>query len=162
MDTNPTTNQAGKSRFETLFSIRYAVRVLERNARMWGVVSAAFKFASILSGTVALAAITGDKTALAVWLGVVFAGIQALDHATDPAGRRASSLAARRDYARLLAAAHRHDDAALEAAYVAVVAEDEESVIESLKKLAYNDVVREQGLDDGACFAEPWLARLVS
>lgn len=147
-----------KPRSDTLFALRYAVRVLERYARMWHLVGAGLKAISILSGTVALAALTGTNTGLAIFMGVLFAALQALEHALDPADKRAAALAARRDYARVLSTEATKDDAALEAGYQAVVADDEIVVIQGLRELAYNDVVQEQGRDASALYPDRhWL-----
>lgn len=151
-----------QARFTALFNLRYAVRVLERNARFWGLMAAAAKAVSILSGTVALAALTAGSSRVSIALGVLFAAFQALEHAFDPSGKRAESLAQRREYARLLAAEAAHDTASLEQAYQRIVADDQIEVLSSLKQLAYNDVVREKGADDGACFAEHRVMRALS
>lgn len=151
-----------RTRDDTLFALRYAVRVLERHARMWGLIGTACKFTSVLSGTVALAALVGTNTPLAVSMGVLFATLQAIEHAFGPAEHRAKALAQRREYARVLAAHVRHDDAALEAAYQAIVAEDDITVMPALKELAFNDVVREHGLNEGACYSGHGLLRALS
>lgn len=151
-----------KTRDDTLFALRYAVRVLERHARLWGLIGAACKLVAILSGTVALAALVGTNTPLAVGMGVVFAVLQAVEHAFGPAEQRAKAQAQRRDYARLLARQGAMDDAAAEAAYQAVVADDDIAVPAALKELAYNDVVREQGLSEAACYPGHWLLRALS
>lgn len=135
-----------KSRSDTRFSLRYAVRVLERQARMWGVISAAFKFCSLLSGTVALAALTATNKPAAIALGLVFAVLQGAEITLGPSGHRSQALATRREYARLLARQATLCDADLEAAYQTIVADDDIIVIDGLRDLAYNDVAREQGL----------------
>lgn len=150
------------TRNDTLFALRYAVRVLERHARMWGHIGLACKFASLLSGTAALTALASSNKQLALGLGILFAVIQALEHAFGPAERRAQSLNTRRDYARVLAAQASHSDEALEAAYQAAVAEDEICVGQSFKELAYNDVVKEQGLDETACYPGHGLLQVLS
>lgn len=150
------------SRSDTLFSLRYAVRVLERYARMWNLVGAGLKAISILSGTVALAALTGANSRVAVVMGVVFAALQALEYALGPAEKRAEALAERRNYARVLAAEASMNDAALDAAYQRVVADDEIVIIQSLRELAYNDVVREQGKDESHCYADHGFMRAFS
>lgn len=149
-------------RADTLFALRYAVRVLERQAKLWAVIGKLFKFISILSGTVAVAAVVSSKAEWAVFLGIMFAVMQAIDHALDPAEKHAAALAQRRDYARLLADQTNHTDGALEAAYRKVVADDEIMVDQALKELAYNDVVREQGLPESACYPDHALMRLLS
>jgi hypothetical protein len=150
-----------RTRSDTLFDLRYAVRVLERQARMWGLVGAAFKFASVLSGTVALAALTGEKTPLAIGMGMVFAVLQAAEIAVGPTGKSSNALSMRRDYARLYARESTLSDAALEDGYQAIVADDEIVVGHALKELAFNDVVLERGLNAADCYPNrPWLRAL--
>jgi pantothenate kinase type III len=129
---------------------------------MWGNVGVACKFVSIISGTVALAALTGTNTRMAISMGIVFAVFQAIEHAVGPADAKAQSLSQRREYARLLATHSQRDDAALEAAYQALIADDSIIVNHGLRELAFNDVVREQGLDRSACFAERTLLNALS
>jgi len=134
-------------RSNTLFCLRYAVRVLERQMRLQAFTVAAFKFASLISGSGALVALVGQNTPIAIALGVAFAVFQAMEVATDPASRRAQAVATRLLYARVLAGQAALDDTALEAAYQAVVAEDDIVLSQSLRDLAYDDVVRERGMD---------------
>lgn len=150
------------TRNATLFSIRYAARVLERYARMWGIVGNVVKFTMAVSGSAALAALVGTKTTAAITLGIVFAVMQALEATLQPAKRRAEALAMRRSYARLQAGEGKQEDAALEAAYWKVAADDDITVPAPLKELAYNDVVRERGLDETACYPDHPLLRACS
>lgn len=151
-----------KTRTETLLTLRYAVRVLERLARLWSHIGTSLKFASIISGTVALAALVGSNTPIAIGLGVVFGVLQALEHAIGPADKRAQALAQRRHYALVLAAQAGQEDAALEAAYEAVNAADEITVGQALRELAYNDVVAEQGLPQTASYPDHKFLRALS
>jgi hypothetical protein len=150
------------TREDTLFALRYAVRVLERSARLWFVVGGAFKFATVLSGTVALGALTSQRQDVAVALGLAFAVLQALEVAMDPSGKRTEALVARAPYAKLLALHAQHDDASLEREYQSVVAGDTVMPMEPLKRLAYNDVVTEQGLDPAALFKASGVLRFIS
>lgn len=138
------------TRHQTLFALRYAVRVLERYAAFWRLIGTFFKFASVMSGAGALIAITGANANYAIALGIVFAVLQALDLVLDPSSRHAMALANRRDYAGVLAKQAGKDDAALEAAYQDVVHRDEVIVPRSFTLLAFNDVIDEMGLSPDA------------
>lgn len=136
-----------ETRSDTLFSLRYAVRVLERQARMQGICATVLKACSLLSGTGALMALTAQAGDWGIALGIIFAVLQATEFAADPAARRAEALATRLLYARVLARQATMGDADLEAAYLEVVAEDTITLPKSLQHLAYDDVVRERGMD---------------
>lgn len=150
-----------KTRDDTLFDLRYAVRVLERQARMQGNCMAMVKFSTLLSGSAALAALVANHAAAAITLGLVCATVQALDMALEPTAKQARALAARLNYARVMSHQASMTDAALEVAYQAVVADDDVAVSRALQELAYNDVIREQGRDESVCYAErPWVRAL--
>lgn len=146
----------------TLFSLRYAVRVLERRGVYWSRIGVGFKALSIFSGTAAVAAVVGDKTVGAMIGGAIFAVLQAVEHAFSPGDQKAASYAQRKAYADLLARARALEDAALYTEYQAIVAADEVHCWQPLKELAYNDVVDEKGFDPAAKypisgFAHWWL-----
>ena len=140
------------TRADTLFNLRYAVRVLERYAHLWHNAGVTLKFSSILSGTAALASLTGQVVLLAVAAGIFFAVMQALELALAPADRATAASLQRREYARLLAQGCQLGDEALAAQYAGLVAEDGIHVPQGLKLIAYNDVVRERGLDSAALY----------
>lgn len=141
------------TRHDTLFSLRYAVRVLERYSRFWARIDGATKLASLLAGSAAIAALGAQSRPLAIFFGVIFALLQALTFGIRPADKSAQGLLARRPYADLLAGEGGYDDAALEAAYQRLVAADELIVPDALRPLAYNDVVIERGCDPAFTFA---------
>lgn len=134
-------------RADTLFCLRYAVRVLERHSNLWSRAGVFSKFVTIATGAGAVAAVISMSPLLSVATGVALALVQALDLALDPAERKARAHAARREYARLLACQAQHTDADLHSAYMAIVAEDDVQVWQRIKELSYNDVLREKGLD---------------
>lgn len=151
------------TRANTIFCIRYAVRVLERYAKYWSSIGTAFKFISLATGTGAVAAVIAANPGWSLALGVALAVLQALEHAVCPSDKHACALASRRDYARLLSNQAAHTDESLEAAYQAIVADDEVMVGQSLKELAYNDVVREKGLAESALYQrESWVFKLLT
>lgn len=140
------------SRHNTLFSIRYAVRVLERYARYWRSVDALTRFASFMAGTAAIAALAATCQELTMLAGVVFALLQGIEFVLRPAEKSALAMMQRRPYADLLAGEASHDDATLERGYQAIVAADELVISRPLKELAYNDVVVERGCDPAQAF----------
>lgn len=140
------------SRDAVLFNIRYAVRVLERHVRLWRRIDGAVRLVALLAGSAAIGAVGAENRDLALLLGLAFALFQALEFALRPADVAAQSAAQRKLYAALYARARQSETGALAGAYEALVAEDEVIVPEALRRLAYNDVVRERGLDEAACF----------
>lgn len=150
-----------RTRDDILFDLRYACRVLERYACMHAKLGMVLKFFSLLSGTAALAALVGDKSGIALGLGLFFALLQALEHAVGPGDKAANASAMRKEYARLYARAAGLADEVLDAGYHAIVADDDISVPQGLKELAFNDVICERSLDASACYpARPFLAAL--
>lgn len=150
-------------RRQTLFGIRYAVRVLEREALLWRRIATILKTAALLSGTVALAALAREHLGISVVLGLSFAILQAVEHAVGPADRRACAVAQRLEYAHLYARRADLDDVALSKAYDTIVAADELIVSRPLRELAYNDIVEEMGLDSSGQYKEVTLwARLLT
>ncbi len=135
------------TRHDTLFSLRYAARVLERHARLWRRIDAAVRLAGLLAGSSAFAALMAESRGFTLVFGVVFAVLQAVEFALRPAEQAAQSIAQRRPYAALAARSEAMDDAGLKAAYLQLHAEDDVIVPESIRTLAYNDVVLEKGCD---------------
>jgi hypothetical protein len=150
------------TRHDTLFSIRYAVRLHERGAALWGKTAMGLKFLSVLSGSAALVAVIGTATQPAITLGLVFALFQALEIALNPADKKYEALAQRQGFARLYAKQQTMSDEALHTAYWELVEDDTTSYLPAVKELAYNDVVREEGNDESYCYPanHPFLALL--
>jgi hypothetical protein len=135
------------NRYDTEFSIRYAVRLHERGQAFWDSISKLLKFISLASGSAALVAVIGSDGRYALAMGLVFAFFQAIEHSYNPADRKYEELAQRKAFSKLYAKAPKLADDALDAAYRELVAEDESTTFESLRQLAYNDVARETGSD---------------
>lgn len=135
-------------RRDTLFSIRYAVRVLEHHASLWRRIDASVRFAALLAGSGAFAALAAENQAFSLGLGIAFAVFQAIEFSIRPAEKVAASLSARKLYAALYADQSTLDDPALEIAYWRIVAADEVNVPDILKRIAYNDVLTERGDDE--------------
>lgn len=140
------------SRFDTLFSLRYAVRVLERYARMWHRLDVLFRVLAIFSGSAAFAALMGEHRVLGTATGALFALIVAIEYVLNPPRREQEALKARTPYAEVLARQRTLDDDALEQAYQNAVKEDPISVPEPLRRIAYNDVLDERGCDPSERF----------
>lgn len=149
-------------KLDATFNLRYAMRVLERNASYWRKVATLLKFLSILGGSLALAGVLADKPKAAIWMGLLFAIAQALENALSPIEKALLSEVQRKQYARLWAGHAQSDASALSSAYMALVAEDEICPARSLRELAYDDVVIEQGLDPASCYGGNRLMRLLS
>lgn len=141
------------SRFDTLFSLRYAVRVLERQSRFWRHLDGGLRVFATLSGSAALASLlTHQPYAVSVAVLVVFAVLQALEFALQPGLKAAEAWVARTPYLALLAEQSGLDDARLEAEYQAALLGDGVQAFESLRRIAYNDVVEEKGCDPAAAY----------
>lgn len=141
------------TRFETLFCLRYAERVLERYARVWRRADAALRVFALLSASAAIWALGAQDQRLAIILGLLFALVQALQHGVGPARIEQQALAAKFGYADLLARERVLSDEQLEDAYRQVAARDNVIVPEYLRRLAYNDVAEERGCDTSDLYA---------
>ncbi|MBV5337867.1 MAG: hypothetical protein J0653_08095, partial [Deltaproteobacteria bacterium] len=82
-------------RRDTLFSIRYAVRVLERTTRFWAKADAIVKICALLAGSGAIYALASESKSIALAFGIFFALTQALEFAVRPADRSALALGER-------------------------------------------------------------------
>lgn len=150
------------TRFDTLFSIRYAVRVLERYARMWHRLDVVLRVLALFSGTSAFAALMGQNTTLGGVAGALFALIMCTEYVLNPPRREQEALKARALYADVLSRQKALDDDALEQAYQDVVKGDTLTVPEPLRRLAYNDVTEERGCDLAEGYRLSRLDRAVS
>ena len=134
------------TRFDTLFSLRYAVRVLERQSRFWRRLDGALRFLTIVSGSAAFAALlTQQSPAINAVALAAFAALQALEFSLQPGQRAAMAWVARLPYLEAMADQSAMDDDSLEAAYRAALLRDDIQAFESLRRIAYNDVVEEMG-----------------
>jgi hypothetical protein len=138
------------ARHDTLFSLRYAVRVLERYARLWHRLDAALRVIAIFSGTAAFGALVAGSGGWALVAGLLFAFLQALEWGVGPARREQEARSARALYAEVVARQVELSDEDLERGYQDAVSSDPMIVPDGLRRLAYNDVVEERGCDPGA------------
>lgn len=151
-----------EARFSCLFGLRYSVRVLERQTRLWDRIGTAIKFFSILSGSSALAALMSQQHGLSIAGGVVFAIMQAIEYSACPLSRAAEARAAIKAYSSVLANESSMDDAGLDRAYGAATHADEVVAIEALRRIAYNDVVEEKGCDPSCRYELSRIDRLMA
>ena len=135
------------TRSDTLFSVRYAVRVLERHSRKWNKISNIIRFFSLISGSAAIASLSATNNSLVLVSGIVFACLQALEFSINPSNLAAKSLIESQKYAIILANKKSYSKDDLEKEYLLVSAKDSVIVGSFLKELAYNDVALEQNAD---------------
>ena len=83
------------TRNETLFTIRFAVRVLERTARFWAKTDAVIKGLSLLAGSAAIYSLGSESKSITLALGILFALTQAFDFSVRPYERSALALGER-------------------------------------------------------------------
>lgn len=141
------------SRFDTLFSLRYAVRVLERQSRFWRHLDGGLRMSAVLSGSASLASLlTHQPYAVSVAVLGVFAVLQAVEFAVQPGLKAAEAWVARAPYLALLAGQAGLNDARLEEEYQAALMGDGVQAFESLRRIAYNDVVEEKGCDPSVAY----------
>lgn len=150
------------TRFETLFTIRYAIRVLERGRRFWAKIDVLLKVCALLSASSAIYAIGATDQRIAIVFGAFFALTQAIEFALRPADKSAAALAAAAPYANLFAAQSGRADDALEADYLAIAAQDDFLSLESIRRLAYNDVVEERCEDTSEAYVLTRWQRLIA
>jgi len=132
---------------DTLFSLRYAVRVLERHSRKWEKISNIIRFFSFISGSAAIASLSATNSELVIISGVLFASLQAVEFTLNPTKLAAKSLFESQKYAVILARKNHYSKSELEEQYSLISAQDSVIVGGILKELAYNDVALEQGAD---------------
>ena len=133
--------------FDLRFRLRYAVRVLERQARFWRHVEGISRFLAFLSGTAAFAAIISSNSGLTIAFGVLFAALQGVDFVFNPAAKAAEAREAGKVYAEVLAGPYRNEPEQLEQALLSAQARDDVVVFEALREPAYNDVAKEMGCE---------------
>ena len=114
-----------ESRQDCLFRIRYATRLHERAASLWGKVQYGVKACAYMSGSAALVAMLQDSSSWSIGMGLVFALIQCLELVLDPGAKKHEALSQRRAYARLQAKQQSYTTPELAEEYGTLVSEDE-------------------------------------
>lgn len=130
------------------FRIRYAVRVLERQTRFWSRLDAIVRMFSLLSGTAAVAGIVAQSLWLAWLWGGTLALMQAVAYVVRPGDSAATSRAQAALYRRLYARLPRLGTDASAEEFAGIKADDPVVPFESLRVMAYNDVIAEFGSGD--------------
>lgn len=139
-----------KTRDQSIGEVRYAIRLCQRTARLYRRVQTTGTFISVIGGS---AAITGAVSNLPDWLpaaGALLLGIAgAALVAIRPADKAAQNEADVKRYQALMAKAHQLDDAQLVAA-IEEAHQGDAPEVETLRNVAYNDVVLEINRADQA------------
>lgn len=129
---------------------RYAERLCLRTARLYRRIGTAFTFASVLGGSGALTAMSGRfPDWIAISGACVLAIFGAVNLAVRPAEKAAANEADAKRYAGLRTASGGMDAATLREA-LNKAREADAMEIESLRDVAYNDIVHEIGRPEAA------------
>jgi DNA-binding transcriptional regulator YdaS (Cro superfamily) len=139
------------SLYETLFELRFAERVLERQARFWRRIDLIFRFFGLLSGTAAFAAITQSNQIFTLTFGILFAVLQTLEYTVTPSEKAAAAAQESKRYAAAIARQQQVTPEELRQDLLDIRVADTVTAFEPLRRLAYNDVATEQGSSD-YCF----------
>ena len=134
--------------FKTLFELRYAQRVLERQARFWRRIDTLIRAFGLLSGTAAFAAITNSNQNLTLLFGIVFSVFQVIEFSVSPGAKSAEASQEAKLYAAAIAEQSKVSVDELRQQLLDIRAKDTVTCFESLRKLAYNDVAEETGRPD--------------
>jgi hypothetical protein len=135
-----------KTLYELKFELRYATRVLERQAGFWRKLDISIKMMSLLSGSAAFAALTNGHSQLTLVLGIVFAVTQALEFSIQPGNKAGEAKSSMRLYSEVSADADACATAStLHAALQKARAQNPVTVFDSIDRLAYADVACEIG-----------------
>lgn len=130
-----------------LNEVRYAERLCQRTARLYRHMQTFGTFATVLGGSAVLTALSAAFPAwVSVAGAVAFSVFGAAMIATRPADKAAANEADMRRYAKLRTEGLLMDEAALRAA-LRKLQETDTPEMESLREVAYNDVMREIGQD---------------
>jgi hypothetical protein len=133
-----------------LGEIRYAERLCQRTARLYRHVNATSVFLSILGGSGVMTSVAGAAPAwLAIAGGACLAVFGAFNLAMRPADKAAVAEADGKRYAQLRSQAQNMDESELQTA-LNKLHESDTPEVESLREVAYNDVVCEMGRGDVA------------
>lgn len=128
-----------------LNEIRYAERLCQRTARLYRHLQAAGTFGAVLGGSAVMAALSSHAPTWLSAAGLVVASIfGAALIAMRPADKAAANEADQRRYARLRSEAGEMDTEALRRA-LNKARESDAAEVETLRLVAYNDVMLETG-----------------
>lgn len=136
-----------QTRYDTVFSLRYATRVLERYARLWHRFDLALRILSLFSGTAAFGALMANNGEWMLVSGLFFAFVQTLETVLKPSKREHEARSVRDSYAAILSGQRGLSDDDLESEYQKAASHDPVIVPDAMRRLAYNDVSEEYGCE---------------
>lgn len=150
-----------RTRFDTEFDIRYAMRCARLHAQFFGRIDLFLMFFQAVAMASAIYAIYASTPAAASIIGVLVAIAFIIQLVADLRGRAAKENVIHDEYVGLLASITSMSDEEAERAlrqqYRGVTDE-----IQSLRYVAYNDVIDELGLDPAAKYDKAEINRLVA
>lgn len=139
-----------KNREQSIGEIRYAIRLCQRTARLYRRIQTAGTFLSVIGGSAALSGMTGELPATVPLIGGILLSIAgAALIAIRPADKAAQNEADVKRYLALMAKAHTLNDDQLIAA-IEEAHQGDAPEVESLRNVAFNDVVSEINRPDQA------------
>lgn len=144
------------------FEIRYAINALELDASFWRKLGFALKMLSYLSATAAIAAITAVSQPVAIALATLFAVAQGVEYFASPADKAREAMSMCDLYKQLYADLLTKSEEQVHQSLMATRAADSVKIIQIIKECAYNQTLKEQGLDDTHCYAEGRLHKLAN
>jgi hypothetical protein len=131
--------------YQTYFELRYAQRLLQRQARFWRRVDTLTRAFGLLSGTAAFAAITNSNQDFTMLFGVIFAVFQVIEFTVSPGAKSAEASQQAKLYAAAIAEQSKVSVDDLRQKLLDIRSKDTVTCFEYLRKLAYNDVSEETG-----------------
>lgn len=130
-----------------MFEIEYAMRLCLRHRRFFGRMRITFLCIKLFGTTAAVSALLAKNPEWAVIGGLALSLVGILDQVIDPSRRRAAFVQDYKRYAAVKRAAA-GKTASDVAKLVAKAREDDADEIESLRNVAFNDTVRQEGRDE--------------
>jgi hypothetical protein len=124
---------------------------------MWEKIEVSVKCLSYLSGASIVAAAASSNTLFSAVSAVIFSLGQMVEFAVRASARQAYALGRMKVYEELWARRHTMSDNELEQAFDSIAGES--STPEFVRKLAYNDVLNENGCDPSYAYKLNWLDR---
>lgn len=137
---------------ELLFDFRYGERVLERQLAFWRSLDNTSSAINLLSGTAAFAAILGQHAWLSLGIGLLLALTQVVQLVLKPAQHVGQIQPELAEWRKVSAKAQLQDDEGARLLLVALRAKAQVQDMETMRRLAFNDVLAEQDYDQSAAY----------
>lgn len=137
-----------RTKAEAVLNIKYYCRLHQLHARLYNRLRGAAAVVSVVAGSAALVSALQSVPYLLSGLGVVVAAVSGIDFFFGWAEKAACHKQWRREYSSLLARSATMDLNGIDAELAKLSGETEEEV-ESLRAVAWNDVLRSNGHEDG-------------